>query len=108
MLCYPEERAENFAGVILHETVSLGFRNRGVKQREDLYVLNKTNMPAILVESAFCDSEIDMKNYNPEAMDEGDTLWALSRKYGVTPHGIIELNNIKNPNLIYPGQRVKI
>ncbi|WP_017415762.1 N-acetylmuramoyl-L-alanine amidase [Clostridium tunisiense] len=144
VLCYPEERAENFAKAILPEIVELGFRNRGVKHRPDLYVLKKTKMPAILVECAFCDSEIDMKNYNTEAMAEaifrgickffnismeykeenpkqqvidnsiyhtvvsGDTLWALTRKYGVTLCSIIELNNIKNVDLIYPGQKLRI
>jgi N-acetylmuramoyl-L-alanine amidase len=68
VLCYPEEKAENFAKVILLEIVKLGFKNRGVKTRTDLYVLNKTKMPAILIECAFCDSKIDMKNYNTESM----------------------------------------
>jgi N-acetylmuramoyl-L-alanine amidase len=70
ILCYPEERAENFAKAILPEIAKLGFRNRGVKFRRDLYVLNKTKMPAILIECAFCDSEIDMKNYNADSMAE--------------------------------------
>ncbi|MEG0775027.1 N-acetylmuramoyl-L-alanine amidase [Clostridium sp.] len=70
ILCYPEERAENFANKVLSEIVKLGFRNRGVKHRADLYVLRKTEMPAILIECAFCDSEIDMKGYNPENMAE--------------------------------------
>lgn len=39
----------------------------------------------------------------------GDTLWELSRRYGVALSRIIELNPaIRNPNLIYPGQKVRI
>ena len=39
----------------------------------------------------------------------GDTLWELSRRYGVELSRIIELNpSIRNPNLIYPGQKVRI
>ncbi len=39
----------------------------------------------------------------------GDTLWGISRKYGVALNRIIELNpSIRNPNLIYPGQKVRI
>lgn len=39
----------------------------------------------------------------------GDTLWELSRRYGVELSRIIERNpSIRNPNLIYPGQRVRI
>lgn len=39
----------------------------------------------------------------------GDTLWGLARQYGVALNRIIALNpDIRNPNLIYPGQRVRI
>jgi spore coat assembly protein SafA len=39
----------------------------------------------------------------------GDTLWALSKKYGVTLSAVIAWNpQIKNPNLIYPGQKVRV
>lgn len=37
---------------------------------------------------------------------KGDTLWGISRRYGVSVQNIINWNNIKNPNLIYPGQRL--
>ena len=40
---------------------------------------------------------------------KGDTLWALSKRYGVTLSSVIALNpSIRNPNLIYPGQKVRI
>lgn len=39
----------------------------------------------------------------------GDTLWELSRRYGVPLSSIIALNpGIRNPNLIFPGQKVRI
>ena len=39
----------------------------------------------------------------------GDTLWGLSYRYGVPLNQIIALNpDIRNPNLIYVGQRVRI
>lgn len=34
----------------------------------------------------------------------GDTLWGISQRYGVTVNQIVQLNNIPNPDLIYPGQ----
>lgn len=34
----------------------------------------------------------------------GDTLWAISRRYGTTVNTLVRLNHIDNPNLIYPGQ----
>ena len=36
----------------------------------------------------------------------GDTLWEISRRYGVSVQNIVRWNNIQNPNLIYPGQRL--
>lgn len=36
----------------------------------------------------------------------GDTLWGISRKYGVSVQNIVSWNNIQNPNQIYPGQRL--
>ena len=36
----------------------------------------------------------------------GDTLWGISRRYGVTIQNIVSWNNIQNQNLIYPGQRL--
>lgn len=34
----------------------------------------------------------------------GDMLWKIAEKYDTTYKEIQKLNNIKNPNLIYPGQ----
>lgn len=40
---------------------------------------------------------------------KGDTLWALARRYGVDLKELIALNpQIKNPNLIYVGQEVRV
>lgn len=40
---------------------------------------------------------------------KGDTMWGISRKYGLTLNALIALNpQIKNPNLIYVGQKVRV
>lgn len=40
---------------------------------------------------------------------KGDTLWGIARRYGVSLTALIAANpQIKNPNLIYPGDRVQI
>jgi N-acetylmuramoyl-L-alanine amidase len=39
------------------------FPNRGGKYRDNLYFLNNTNEPAILIEVCFVDSEADADNY---------------------------------------------
>ena len=122
---------------ILNELASLGLRNRGVKDRRDLYVINNTSMPALIVECAFVDSSLDMANYNPEktaaaiykgictalAISEGqqptndeeyyivkygDTLWGISRRFNTTVERLVALNNIANKNLINVGQKLRI
>ena len=123
---------------ILNELASTGLRNRGIKDRRDLYVINNTSMPALIVECAFIDSSSDMANYNPEktaaaiykgicttlALTEnqntttndkeyyivkyGDTLWGISRRFNTTVDKLVVLNNIVNRNLIYIGQKLRI
>ena len=39
---------------------------------------------------------------------KGDNLTKIARKYGVTIKYLKDLNNIKNANLIYVGQKIKI
>ena len=42
-------------------------------------------------------------------MKRGDTLWGIARRYGVTLKSLIAANpQIKNPNLIYPGNEVTL
>lgn len=50
-----EEVAEN----ILDELENAGFQNLGLDIRPDLVVLNRTQMPAVLVEAGFIDSDKD-------------------------------------------------
>lgn len=38
----------------------------------------------------------------------GDTLSGIASKYGTTYQKLAEYNGISNPNLIYPGQQIKI
>lgn len=38
----------------------------------------------------------------------GDTLWRISRRFGVSIARIVMLNRIANPNLIYPGNVLRI
>lgn len=164
--------SERLSKVILEEVCKLGFRNRGVKDRRDLYVINNTTMPAIIVECAFVDSARDMNGYNSEKMAEaifrgvcrfygidlsgdqgelggasilgsggnpggtsssgnqgrtssssgldrtstpkyhvvqnGDTLWGISRKYGVSVDRLVERNGIKDRNRVYVGQKINL
>ena len=42
------------------------FRSRGAKHRDDLYILNQTNAPAVVLETFFCTSKDDYKKAKGE------------------------------------------
>lgn len=41
-------------------------------------------------------------------VQRGDTLYKIARRYNTTTEEIAELNQLSNPNLIYPGQKLLI
>jgi N-acetylmuramoyl-L-alanine amidase len=111
---------------------TLGINNRGAKQRKDLYFLNQTNKPAILIEVCFIDNVNDMKKLfaNLEELivtivkeltgkkiqgsqnytiRSGETLSKIAQRFQVTVNDILTLNpQITNKNLISIGQVIKI
>lgn len=62
--CYTWKGKQLPAAVgVCEELHELGFRNRGVKDGSRFYVLRKTKMKAVLVETCFADSLIDWDRY---------------------------------------------
>lgn len=53
---------------ICNNIAALGFKNRGVQVKKNLYVLRKTKAPAVLVECCFVDDADDVKLYDTEKM----------------------------------------
>lgn len=41
-------------------------------------------------------------------VQKGDTLWKLAKRFNTTVDDILAVNDIENPDLIYPGQRLII
>lgn len=41
-------------------------------------------------------------------VQRGNTLSQIAQRYGVTVNQIVTLNNISNPNLIFPGEKLRI
>lgn len=51
---------------------TLGIRNRGVKTSTKLYVLRKTNSPALLIECCFVDNATDKVKWNADRLRKGN------------------------------------
>jgi LysM repeat protein len=39
---------------------------------------------------------------------KGDTIWGISREFGISHQRLIEVNGISDPDLIFPGQKIAI
>ena len=57
---------EDLATEISEAIADVGLKDRGPKYRNDLYFLNNTDMPAILIETCFVDSVADCEVYHRE------------------------------------------
>lgn len=64
--CYNEKTKVIAAAICSNISASLGIPNRGVKYSQSLYVLRKTNSPAVLIECCFVDSKNDAERWNAE------------------------------------------
>jgi GH25 family lysozyme M1 (1,4-beta-N-acetylmuramidase) len=53
-------------------------------------------------------AERDKPKYKTYIVKRGDTLSAIARRYNTTVQKLAADNGIKNPNLIFPGQVIKI
>ena len=60
-------------------------------------------MPGILPQTA------EAAGTGVYTVKKGDTLWGISKRYGKELSAVIAANpQIKNPNLIYPGDEVRM
>lgn len=72
------QKPKAVASNVSKEIAKLGFANRGVKERKDLYVLNSIKEPAMLVECCFVDDKDDVKLYNAKKMAQAIVLGILN------------------------------
>lgn len=60
------------------------------------------------IEKVEASSEKNVSERIEYIVKRGDTLWAISRMYDVSINEIARLNDIANPNLIYPNEKLEI
>lgn len=78
---------------------------------DELVKLNNIQNPNLI----YVNQKLKIKSNNVENNKEvyytvksGDNLTKISKTYGTTVNELVRLNNIQNPNLIYPNQKIKI
>ena len=89
------------------------YTSRGIVSGIEGYVdKNKFTQNIFLDENSECPN---VENPEPNSdenvyytVKRGDNLWNIAKRYGTTVQNIVEINVISNPNLIYPGQVLKI
>ena len=67
--------------------------------------------PTVIKTKTTVKKQVEAENVVNYVVKKGDTLWAIAAKYlgsGTKYPQIASENNIKNPNLIYPGQVLTI
>ena len=47
-------------------------------------------------------------NHIVHTVKRRDSVWKIAKEHGVTVKHVVALNNIKNPNLIFPGDKLRI
>lgn len=76
---------------------------------EKIVSLNNINNPNLIYVGQKI--KIPIARYSGNVMytiKQGDTLYSISRRYNTTVANLVRINRIKNPNLIYAGNVIKI
>lgn len=80
------ETSKNAASKVLNNICkSIGTSNRGIKVRDNLFVLNRIKCPVILTEGLFCDNNEDVKKYNPTIIAQAIAYGILGNETKVVP-----------------------
>ena len=78
-------------------TVGNILRYNNIQDANKIYIGQRLVIPV--------DDETPISTY---IVRPGDTLWIIAQRYGTTVENLLALNNIQNPNAIYPGQILSI
>lgn len=98
VLVYSDKsKAKTYAQNIVNAIAGLGFTNRGVKVRTDLYVLKKTKAPALLVECCFCDNQNDANIYNAEKMTDAIVKGITGQTVSAQPTQTVSQTSTSKP-----------
>ncbi|PFB40937.1 N-acetylmuramoyl-L-alanine amidase [Bacillus thuringiensis] len=112
-VCYYDQQALA-AKVSAQLATDIGWKNRGAKERKELYVLAHTKAPAILIELGFIDNDADMAKWNVDKIANsivyaltGQTASSGSNHNGITTSAQLFTNGVGVVTIIADVLRVR-
>lgn len=75
---------------------------------EELFTLVSVGTPVKIVGSYSENNHPGSGGGKVYIVQRGDTLWTIAQRHGVSLNALIQANNLKNPDMIYPGQQIII
>ena len=96
--------AVHWAKQIADNIAALGYRNRGIKERPNLYVLKHTKAPALLIECCFVDDPDDVAIYNADQMASAIVSGIVGQGIETTEDAARLASMTKNEFVEYIGQ----
>lgn len=92
-----------------NSTVTLQSQNQGIiRNKVTTVTFNLMSFLGAFRYRAFWKSDKQVSHETVYTVKKGDTLSAIAIKYGTTVKKLAKDNNIKNPNLIYVNQKIRI
>lgn len=81
-----------------------------IKMELSLNSLNSNEQKINLIENVKVNETVPSEDYSVVVyfVKPGDTLWKIAKRFKVTVDSIVKINNIDNPDLIYPGDKLYI
>lgn len=75
---------------------------------EDILRYNNIQNPAEIMVGQMLTIPAGSAPYEYYVVRPGDTLWSIARKNNTDIRQLSTLNNLNNPNILYPGQVIKV
>lgn len=85
--------------------------NNMILQMElELRTKTKSSRKIPVIEDTKCEDIKDRNDYSVVVyfVKPNDTIWKIAKKFKVTMDSIIKINNLDNPDLIYPGDKLYV
>lgn len=91
------DQATDIAKRVCDRISTLGYKSRGVKNSNSLYILNNFKKPTILIECCFADNQSDFKKYDADkmakAIAEGIVGHAIAKPHIATTAELVDIRS---------------